>query len=119
MLHSVILADAGELLKVMGVVAVVGLIGFVSLVGAVFNFLSADKQDKKAGWLFLIVGAICFAPALIMFVLPEIAHLLHLVMDVSISNKVRWNQRRFALAVPLSRLTLGARRCSALRVRQH
>jgi hypothetical protein len=75
--QPIILADAEELLKAMGVVVVAGLFGAASLLGALLHFFSKDEKERKAAWLFLIVGVICFAPTLYLFVLPGIAHLLH------------------------------------------
>lgn len=75
MMHAVaILADAEEILKVMGVVGLGGLFGLACLLGALLHFLS---RDVKTAWVFLGVGVVCFVPALCLFVLPEIAHLFH------------------------------------------
>lgn len=75
--NPLLLADAAELMKVMSVVAVTGVCGVVCLLGALINFLSKDMADRKVAWMLLGVGALCAIPALYLFVLPEITHILH------------------------------------------
>jgi uncharacterized membrane protein YdfJ with MMPL/SSD domain len=60
-----ILAQCSDVFSVVAFFALAGFVGAFCLLGALTNFLSKEEYDSKLAIILLVIGLVCFVPALL------------------------------------------------------